>query len=126
MTNTGRTAAAMVLAWALLALAALLLSGPVYAAHPSPDMQASAQCTALEGAVDTCSAREHCCSRLSAQSLAVEAQGSRQLRVRPPLAVAPLATLYPPMHATASHRAHKVTPVFSFRSVYALTQRLRL
>ena len=117
----------MVVAWALLALAALLLSVPVYAACDATTYTlATSHRVEVEPVMGARAPREGCCSGLSAPNSVVAAQSMRQFRVRPPLAIAGVFSLFPPLHITALPSGHAATRAFSSRRVYALTQRLRL
>lgn len=126
MTNTSRTTAPGELAWALLALVALLLSVPVYAACIAAYTQSSSQHVAMARSLGTPSSHDGCCAKLSVPNSAIAAQSMRQLRMRPPPAAAALVTPYPLLRGTALPSDFAVTSVLPTRRVYALTQRLRL
>ena len=117
----------MVVAWALLALAVLLFSVPVYAAcGAGAYTRPASQRVEVERAMGVPAPWEGCCSGLYAPDRVVAAQSAHQFRVRPPLAIAESFALYPPLGGIALSSRHMLTRVSSFRRVYALTQRLRL
>ncbi|HYW76659.1 MAG TPA: hypothetical protein VFA48_08550 [Gammaproteobacteria bacterium] len=117
----------MVVAWALPALVALLLSVPVYAAcEVTTYTPATSHRVEVEPVMGAPGPREGCCSGLSAPNSVVAAQSMRQFRVRPPLAITGSFALFPPLHMTPLPSGQMITHVFSSRNVYALTQRLRL
>lgn len=123
MSKTSKTAAAVAMAWGLLALIALVLVVPVYAACTSA--QSVSLRVAVENGISTSAPTNGCCHRLSPRVPNTVTQQPSRLRVPQAVASGYLSNLYP--------KANRVTPLGeplttppSLLQIYALTQRLRL
>jgi len=123
MSKTSKTAAAKAMAWGLLALIALVLILPAYAA--CTNAQSGSVRVSVEKGISTSAPTNGCCYRLTPRAPDTVTQQPRRLRVPQVVATGYLSNLYP--------KANRVTPLGERLSippsplqVYALTQRLRL
>lgn len=123
MSNTSRTAAAVVLAWTLLAILVFVLALPARAACLGT--QPGSQGAAAGWGIRAPAPRDGCCSRVSAVPGAAIQQPSR-VRFSQPVVAGHLPIVRPWPRAANPHGGYVFTPSFSPLGVYALTQRLRL